>query len=60
MCINFRRQRFPWHRFSEILTRFKSLKEGGVIFGYYIQNHETFGVVEFDDAGNVLSVDEKP
>ena len=50
---------FHGHRFSEILTRAKSLKECAVIFGYYTQNPEAFGVVEFDDNGNVLSVEEK-
>lgn len=51
---------FHGHRFSEILSRAKSLKEGAVIFGYYTKNPEAFGVVEFDDNGNVLSVEEKP
>lgn len=51
---------FHGHRFSEILKRAKELKEGAVIFGYYTQNPEAFGVVEFDDDGNVLSVEEKP
>ena len=51
---------FHGHRFSEILTRAKSLNEGAVIFGYYTKNPEAFGVVEFDEEGNVLSVEEKP
>lgn len=51
---------FHGHRFSEILKRATQLKEGAVIFGYYTQNPEAFGVVEFDDNGNVLSVEEKP
>ena len=51
---------FHGHRFSEILINAKSLKEGAVIFGYYTQNPESFGVVEFDEDGNVLSVEEKP
>ncbi|MDR0911608.1 MAG: glucose-1-phosphate thymidylyltransferase RfbA [Methanobrevibacter sp.] len=51
---------FHGHRFSEILKKAASLDEGAVIFGYYTQNPEDFGVVEFDDDGNVLSVEEKP
>ena len=51
---------FHGHRFSEILTRAKSLNDGAVIFGYYTKNPEAFGVVEFDEDGNVLSVEEKP
>ena len=51
---------FHGHRFSEILQRAKNLEEGAVIFGYYTKNPEAFGVVEFDDEWNVLSVEEKP
>lgn len=51
---------FHGHRFSEILQRASSLKEGAVIFGYYVKNPRAFGVVEFDDEGNVLSLEEKP
>jgi glucose-1-phosphate thymidylyltransferase len=36
-------------------------KEGGAyIFGYYVKDPERFGVVEFDDKGNVISLQEKP
>ena len=51
---------FHGHRFTEILERAVQLDEGAIIFGYYTQNPEAFGVVEFDDEGNVLSVEEKP
>lgn len=51
---------FHGHRFSEILERATCLDEGAVIFGYYTNNPEAFGVVEFDDDWNVLSVEEKP
>ena len=51
---------FHGHRFSEILKRAASLEKGAVIFGYYVKNPKPFGVVEFDDKGNVLSVEEKP
>ncbi len=30
------------------------------VFGYYVNDPERFGIVEFDDKGNVLSVEEKP
>ena len=51
---------FHGHRFTEILERACSLEEGAVIFGYYTNNPEAFGVVEFDDEWNVLSIEEKP
>ena len=51
---------FHGHRFSEILERAASLKNGAVIFGYYVRDPHAFGVVEFDDEGNVLSLEEKP
>ena len=51
---------FHGHRFSEILERATEIEEGAIIFGYYTRNPESFGVVEFDDEGNVLSVEEKP
>lgn len=34
--------------------------DGGVIFGYQVSDPERYGVVEFDDQNNVLSVEEKP
>jgi len=51
---------FHGHRFSEILTRAASLEEGAVIFGYYVRDPKPFGVVEFNEKGNVISLEEKP
>lgn len=31
-----------------------------VVFGYYVDNPEDYGVAEFDDDGNVMSIEEKP
>jgi glucose-1-phosphate thymidylyltransferase len=41
------------------LSRFSSI-EGGAVFGYRVSNPREYGVVEFDDSGNVLSLEEKP
>ena len=34
--------------------------EGGIIFGYHVQEANQYGVVDFDKEGNVLSIEEKP
>lgn len=42
------------------LEKASSKKSGATIFGYYVNNPKEFGVVEFDDNGKVLSLEEKP
>jgi len=46
--------------FTPVLNEASLLKEGAVIFGYYVNNPKDFGVVEFDKYGKVLSLEEKP
>ncbi len=46
--------------FSKILKQAKNLEEGAIIFGYRLQDVGSFGVVEFDKQGNVISIEEKP
>ena len=43
-----------------LLQECASLKEGAIIFGYKVTDPERYGVVEFDDQYNVLSIEEKP
>ncbi len=51
---------FYGHGFQEILRSARRLKKGGVIFGYLVVDPERYGVVEFDKAKKVISVEEKP
>lgn len=51
---------FYGHRFSEILEKASQTEDGATIFGYYVKNPKSYGVVEFDKDGKVISVEEKP
>lgn len=51
---------FYGQSFSDHLRVAASLETGAYVFGYYVQNPKSFGVVEFDDKGNVISLEEKP
>lgn len=45
---------------SEILQKAVNVKNGGIIFGYLVNDARSFGVVEFDDDNKVISIEEKP
>jgi len=45
---------------SEKLRRAVEQPEGGTVFAYYVNDPERYGVVDFDDAGQALSIEEKP
>ncbi|MCF6366019.1 MAG: glucose-1-phosphate thymidylyltransferase RfbA [Bacteroidales bacterium] len=46
--------------FSGILEESAKIKSGAIVFGYYVKRPKRYGVVEFDNKGNVLSLEEKP
>lgn len=46
--------------FTDIFNKIKEEKKPATIFGCYVNNPKAFGVVEFDDTGKVLSIEEKP
>lgn len=51
---------FYGHGLPELLQGAASETEGATIFGYYVQDPERYGVVEFDSAHDVVSIEEKP
>lgn len=53
---------FYGNGFSRILSGIRSNADQGkaTVFGYYVSDPERFGVVEFDENGRVLSIEEKP
>lgn len=46
--------------FSKMLYNAKEIKEGACVFGYYVKDPRAYGVVEFNDKGTVISIEEKP
>lgn len=51
---------FYGYNFSSLLEESSKIKSGAVVFGYYVNDPERYGVAEFDDSGKVLSIEEKP
>ena len=51
---------FYGHGFSGMLKEASSKRKGATIFGYYVNNPKDFGVVEFDENGKAISLEEKP
>ena len=45
---------------SKTLQQAAGRQEGATVFGYYVQDPERYGVVEFDEAGQAVSLEEKP
>jgi len=46
--------------FGEVLLNAAKLEDGAMIFGYYVNDPQRYGVADFDKDGNVLSIEEKP
>jgi glucose-1-phosphate thymidylyltransferase len=51
---------FYGQSFSKILEEAIGIKDGATIFGYFVNNPEDYGVVQFDQSGKVISIEEKP
>lgn len=51
---------FHGQHFSEQLNRASARPSGATVFGYLVKDPERFGVIEFDESGKALSIEEKP
>ena len=51
---------FHGQHFSDQLKRASAHPTGATVFGYWVKDPERFGVVEFDEDGRALSIEEKP
>ncbi|MEW6593518.1 MAG: glucose-1-phosphate thymidylyltransferase RfbA [Thermodesulfobacteriota bacterium] len=51
---------FYGHGLAAVLQQVARTTQGGTVFGYYVRDPERYGVVEFDEAGRVLDIEEKP
>jgi glucose-1-phosphate thymidylyltransferase len=51
---------FYGDRLSSLVSSCSHLEKGAVIFGYEVKDPERYGVVEFDEQGNIIDILEKP
>lgn len=51
---------FYGHGFSKTLRQASAKTHGATVFGYYVTDPERFGIVEFDENGKAVSIEEKP
>lgn len=51
---------FAGHGLKKRLRKAAAQKSGATIFGYYVDDPERFGIVEFDSSGKAISIEEKP
>jgi glucose-1-phosphate thymidylyltransferase len=51
---------FYGHGLSEVLLEAARRARGGTVFGYWVRDPQRYGVVEFDEDGRVIGLEEKP
>jgi glucose-1-phosphate thymidylyltransferase len=51
---------FHGQHFSEQLRKAAAQTEGATVFGYWVKDPDRFGVIDFDENGKALSIEEKP
>lgn len=60
ICLTLGDNIFYGEGMMSLLQKCASLQEGAMIFGYKVHDPERYGIVEFDENENVLSIEEKP
>ena len=51
---------FYGYEFQNLLTEVVNQEKGATVFGYYVNDPERFGVIDFSEDGTVTSIEEKP
>lgn len=51
---------FYYNGMEDLMQKATENKEGATVFGVYVDDPRPFGVVEFDENGNAISIEEKP
>jgi len=51
---------FYGHGLTDLLQKASHRQNGATVFGYYVNDPERFGVVDFDESGKAISIEEKP
>jgi glucose-1-phosphate thymidylyltransferase len=51
---------FHGHHLQQLLTNAMAREAGATVFAYHVQDPERYGVVQFEDSGKVISLEEKP
>ncbi len=51
---------FAGHGLAKRLKKAAEIQKGAKVFGYYVDDPERFGIVEFDSEGKAISIEEKP
>jgi glucose-1-phosphate thymidylyltransferase len=51
---------FYGHELGQELKRANKMEHGAIVFAYHVKNPKAYGVIEFDQAGRAVSIEEKP